>query len=195
MRISTSKQHICVRVPLRECRSIWSGASGLPYYCTPLVCISAVIGLLAVWRHNKPKTKKKSHGSRKMQANPQILWIVFAHWVGLVSVGNGPGQFFGSYVVSRVLTTKKDRKMDLNSLRGLAVWRLYKQGLCPFSELVCDLLLRRLFHGSPKAHCQKSISLAVTILSSTAQRTLRLFGAFPTPVEGHHSLGGTFLGS
>ena len=30
-------------------------ASGLPYYCAPLVCISAVIGLLAVWRHNKPK--------------------------------------------------------------------------------------------------------------------------------------------
>ena len=31
---------------------------GLPYYCTPRVCISVVIGLLAVWRHNKPKTKK-----------------------------------------------------------------------------------------------------------------------------------------
>ena len=58
MRISTAKQHKCVRGPLRECRSIRSGASGLPYYCTPLVCISVVIGLLAVWRHNKPKTKK-----------------------------------------------------------------------------------------------------------------------------------------
>jgi len=55
------------------------GTSGLPYYCAPLVCvpavleiiidlpigfpinniispcIPAVIGLLAVWRHNKPK--------------------------------------------------------------------------------------------------------------------------------------------
>jgi len=29
----------------------------------------------------------------------------------------------------------------------------YGLGLCPFSELVCDLLPRRLFHGSPKAHC------------------------------------------
>jgi len=38
--------------------SIRSGASGLPYYCAPLVCISVVIELLAVWRHNKPKTKK-----------------------------------------------------------------------------------------------------------------------------------------
>jgi len=43
--------------PLWECHSLRSGASGLPYYCAPLVCISAVIGLLAVWRHNKPKTK------------------------------------------------------------------------------------------------------------------------------------------
>jgi len=49
---------VCVGIqgPLRECRSIWSGASGLPYYCTPLVCIPAVIELLAVWRNNKPKT-------------------------------------------------------------------------------------------------------------------------------------------
>jgi len=39
-----------------------------------------------------------------------------------------------------------------------------------FSALVCDLLPRRLFHGSPKAHCQKSIS--VTILTSTVWRTL-----------------------
>ena len=58
MRMSTLKQHWSVRGPLRECRSIRSGASGLPYYCTPLVCISAVSGLLAVWLHNKPKTKK-----------------------------------------------------------------------------------------------------------------------------------------
>jgi len=57
--MSTSKQHPCVRGPLQECRSIRSGASGLPCYCTPLVCISAVIGLLAVWRHNKPKIKNQ----------------------------------------------------------------------------------------------------------------------------------------
>jgi len=56
--------YICVCVylqikgPLRECRSIRTGASGLPYYCAPLVCVPGVIGLLAVWRHNKPKTKK-----------------------------------------------------------------------------------------------------------------------------------------
>jgi len=63
MRMSTSKKHSCVRGPLRECRSIRSGASGLPYYCTVLVCISAVIGLLAVCRHNKPKTKNQKTSS------------------------------------------------------------------------------------------------------------------------------------
>jgi len=60
-------------------------------------------------------------------------------------------------------------------------------GLCPFSELVCNLLPRRLFNGSPKAHCQKSVS--VTIF----WRKLGLLGVFPTPVGGHHSLGATFL--
>ena len=55
---TTSKQHSCVRGPLWECGSIWSGASGLPYFCARLVCVSDVMELLAVWRHNKPKTKK-----------------------------------------------------------------------------------------------------------------------------------------
>jgi hypothetical protein len=63
MRMYISKQHSCVRGPLRECRSIHSGASGLPYYCKPLVCISAVIGLLAVCRHNKPKNKNQKTSS------------------------------------------------------------------------------------------------------------------------------------
>jgi len=47
---------------LRECRStrIQSGASGLPYYCAPLVCVSNsdVMELITVWLHIKPKTKK-----------------------------------------------------------------------------------------------------------------------------------------
>jgi len=61
MRMSTSKQHSCGRGPLRECRPIRSGASRLPYYCAPLVCVSQgeVIELLAVWRDNKPKTKNQ----------------------------------------------------------------------------------------------------------------------------------------
>ena len=64
--MSTSKQHPCVRGPLRECRSIRSGASGL-------LCISAVIGLLAVWR--QPKTKKRQlflvAVSQKLFSSPQ----------------------------------------------------------------------------------------------------------------------------
>jgi len=57
MRMSTSKQHPCVRGPLRECRSIRAGASGLPYYCTPPVGVSVVIGLLVACLYNKPKPK------------------------------------------------------------------------------------------------------------------------------------------
>ena len=38
------------------------GASGLPYYCAPLVCVPAVLGELAVWQHNKPKTKNQHSG-------------------------------------------------------------------------------------------------------------------------------------
>jgi len=58
---STSKKHSYVRGPLRECRSIRSGASGLTYYCAPLVCVSAVIDSLAVWRHNPLHTIKFIH--------------------------------------------------------------------------------------------------------------------------------------
>jgi len=56
--------YVCVflhiQSPLRECRSIRSGASGLPYYCAPLVYVSEVIELLAVCRHDKPKTKNQN---------------------------------------------------------------------------------------------------------------------------------------
>ena len=68
MRMSTSKQYAnvyvnqssYVRDQLRECRSIRSGTSGLPYYCAPLVCFSEIIESLAVWRHYKPKNPKKT---------------------------------------------------------------------------------------------------------------------------------------
>ena len=59
--------YICVCVylpiqgPLRECRSIQPGASRLTYYCAPLVSVPAVLGLLAVWQHNKAKTKNRWH--------------------------------------------------------------------------------------------------------------------------------------
>ena len=58
MRMSSSQQYanvyvtsiFYVRGPLRECRSIRPGGSGLPYYCTPPVCVPAVLGTLGVWR-------------------------------------------------------------------------------------------------------------------------------------------------
>jgi len=50
---------ITVLGPLREWRSIQSGASGLPHYCAPLVFVSEVIESLAVCLHNKPKIKNQ----------------------------------------------------------------------------------------------------------------------------------------
>ena len=60
IKIILLQNNIHVRGPLRECHSIRSGASGLPYYCAPLVCVSdvTVMELLVVWRYNKPKTKQ-----------------------------------------------------------------------------------------------------------------------------------------
>ena len=40
---------------MRECHSIWSGSSELPYYCKPPETIPDVLGVLVVWRQNKNK--------------------------------------------------------------------------------------------------------------------------------------------
>jgi len=55
-------------------------ASGLPYYCAPLVCVSVVREWLDVWRHNKPKPKNipSSKGSKLLfpfiKANKIKFW-------------------------------------------------------------------------------------------------------------------------
>ena len=48
--------HTRVQGPLRE-SPLQPGARGLPYYCTPLVCVPKIQGGLAVWRLNQPKPK------------------------------------------------------------------------------------------------------------------------------------------
>jgi len=63
-----------IQSPSRECRSIRSGASGLPYYCAPLVCVSEVMELLAVWRHNKPKTKNQECVSTTRTYHDANMW-------------------------------------------------------------------------------------------------------------------------
>ena len=65
MRISTLKQHSCVRGLLQKYRSIQSGASRLPYYCTPPVTIPDVMRVLAVrWQQTK-ETKKQRFSPQK----------------------------------------------------------------------------------------------------------------------------------
>jgi len=53
--------HVCAYVSKFEVhcgRAFEPGASGLPYYCSPPVCVPDVLGALAVWRHwhNKKNT-------------------------------------------------------------------------------------------------------------------------------------------
>jgi len=63
-----------IQGPLRECRSIQSGVSGLPYYRTLLVCVPDVNSELAVWRHN-PKKKNPMPGILVCDPMPRILEI------------------------------------------------------------------------------------------------------------------------
>jgi len=50
--------------PLQECHSIRLGSCGMIYYCAPLVRMPDVIGVLAVWRHNKLKKKNRRRQGR-----------------------------------------------------------------------------------------------------------------------------------
>jgi len=45
----------CVQGPLIAGVTSKQGAAGLPYYCTPPVCVPDVLGALAVWRQTKKK--------------------------------------------------------------------------------------------------------------------------------------------
>jgi len=73
-----------IQSPLRECRSIWSGASVLAYYCAPLVCVPAVLGLLAVCWHNKRKPVFFIHASCFLMC---ILFTVSFIWLHVYAFG------------------------------------------------------------------------------------------------------------
>jgi len=54
--------HVCVYASKCKvhCGSVFEpGASGLPYYFTPPVCVPDVIGVLSVWRQNNKKKRSK----------------------------------------------------------------------------------------------------------------------------------------
>jgi len=106
---SSSKHHACVQSPLRawECRSIQSDASGLPWYWTPLVCVPAVIGAIAVWRQNTPKKK--------------------------LIRGSGDGNFSISQAVSsKKCTSRNTERLDLLGLFFLQhMWDLETSKLFP----------------------------------------------------------------
>jgi len=48
------------------------GVCGPPYYCTPLVCVPAVIGVLAVWQYTK---NQKTHLTSRGILTPLVLFL------------------------------------------------------------------------------------------------------------------------
>ena len=74
-----------IQGPLRDCRSIRSGYCRSLHYCAPLVCVPAVIGVLAAWWRYKLKTRNQKIQGRgttwglvrpRMHASPSTLWTV-----------------------------------------------------------------------------------------------------------------------
>jgi len=70
MRVLLYFTFVCLHVCVYACKSkvhcksvLGPGASGLPYYGTPLVCVPDVIGGIAVWRQNNNQKKTKTTGT------------------------------------------------------------------------------------------------------------------------------------
>ena len=70
-----------------------------------------------------------------------------------------PGTYLHSCIPTMSHTPRFSQvRHPYHFLSLLSYWSLVYicgPGLCSFSALVCDQLPRRLFHGSPKAHCQR----------------------------------------
>ena len=49
---------VCVWISIAEVPFDSAGASGLPYYCAPRVCVPVVIGGLVVWWYKNPRSRK-----------------------------------------------------------------------------------------------------------------------------------------
>jgi len=114
---------------LRECRSIRSGASGLPYYCAPLVCVSEVIELLAVWRHNKPTIETKSgsvqvsDGVEYQHNNMYIINSTFLRTTnGTMDAETTSGQRIGDKITLSVVSFKMI--LELNERYSYVTFRM-----------------------------------------------------------------------
>jgi len=58
------------------------GASGLPYSCTPPVCVPAVIGGLTVWRHNNNKKIDKTTSVSLITLVVTVTSVLLLYHVG-----------------------------------------------------------------------------------------------------------------
>jgi len=68
-------------------RAFEPGGSGLPYYCTPPVCVPAVLGAPAVWRFSKKKKLGHGGASRDLQVYRTFMSFPLSLTVSHLSVG------------------------------------------------------------------------------------------------------------
>ena len=116
--------------PLRDkvhCGSalVGPGASGLPYYCKPLVCVPAVLGGLAVWQHNNQKIRQS--------ATARDSSVVRDEW--------GPHQPLSPAIKSQKVGIRHPRRKTKNLAGGYRLvykhWRLWDSFLGPTRLIVC----------------------------------------------------------
>jgi len=139
MRKYTSNQYSYVRGPLRECRSIRPVASGLPYYCAPLVRVSAVMDGLAVWRHNKPKTKNQTRLRSESKNDNKSHPAIFCHFCGNFCVSRGTLQKLQR-------RRRYEKRIHLNYYCG-----------CVFCSILRLCILVFAYFFTSKVHCGSAV--------------------------------------
>ena len=78
---STKTTSLSIKTDICQTFLIWilSELCGLPHYCALRVCVPDVIGGLAVWRHNKPKTQNQKRTAQRLSLR-QNSWVCFSLW-------------------------------------------------------------------------------------------------------------------
>ena len=117
-----------IHVSKVHCRSAFEpGAPGLPYYCTPPLCVPDVLCALAVWRQNNQKKNRASWlwelVSPEIHAPPPTLWTVVPTCRGLTGSTLKSGQPRFSGTVSWVLSGWSRAHHPFKVAKGIVIFR------------------------------------------------------------------------
>jgi len=111
--------YLQMQVPLRECRSIRSGVYGPPHYCAPIVCVPAVIEVLASCVVALQTKNQKSFWQKWFWKTN--IWLqkesVQTNGVNFKSRAGGEVKIFGFYDNKQ---TKQTNKQTCRRMSGLS---------------------------------------------------------------------------